>query len=83
MRILIDGRGINKTGIGRYIHNTLRELLLIDKKNDYELLIRPEDRAGLKLSASNLELVDADAKWFGAKEQTELINIINNPDNFA
>ncbi len=78
MKILIDGRGINKTGIGRYINNTLRELLLIDKKNDYELLIRPEDRAGLKLSASNLELVDADAKWFGAKEQTELINIINN-----
>ena len=77
MRILIDGRGINKTGIGRYIHNTLRELLLIDKKNDYELLIRPEDRAGLKLSAPNLELVDADAKWFGAKEQTALINIIN------
>lgn len=77
MKILIDGRGINKTGIGRYIHNTLRELLLIDKKNDYELLIRPEDRAGLKLSAPNLELVDADAKWFGAKEQTALINIIN------
>ena len=82
MKILIDGRGIKRTGIGRYIENTLREILLVDSKNTYLLLIKPEDRKDIKLRANNLELVDADIEWFGVKEQTELLKLINsiNPD---
>ena len=82
MKILIDGRGIKKTGIGRYIENTLRELLLLDKNNSYELLINLADKKGIKLNADNLTLVETDVPWFGVKEQTELFKVINkqNPD---
>jgi len=37
MRIGIDGRIIMKRGVGRYIYNLVKNLLLIDKKNQYVL----------------------------------------------
>lgn len=77
MKILIDGRGIKKTGIGRYTENTLREVLTMDKENQYQLLVKPEDRKAVKLKADNLELINTDVKWFGVKEQTELLQVIN------
>jgi glycosyltransferase involved in cell wall biosynthesis len=77
MKILIDGRGIKKTGIGRYIENTLREILLIDNKNTYVLLVRPEDKSSINIKSDNLSFVDAEIEWFGVKEQTELLKLIN------
>lgn len=76
MKILIDGRGIKKTGIGRYIENTLKEILILDKSNHYFLLIKPEDKQKVNLRADNLEFVDTDIEWFGVKEQTDLIKVI-------
>lgn len=77
MNILIDGRGINKTGIGRYIENTLRELLKIDKNNTYSLLVMTDDLKNISLKADNLNLIKTDIEWFGVKEQTELLRTIN------
>ena len=40
MKISIDARGVNLykgSGIGTYIENLLRELLNIDKKNNYTI----------------------------------------------
>jgi glycosyltransferase involved in cell wall biosynthesis len=76
MKILIDGRGIKKTGIGRYIENTLKEVLKIDKSNQYELLLRDEDLEKLDLKADNLTFVKTTANFFGVKEQTEILSII-------
>lgn len=76
MKILVDGRGIKKTGIGRYIENTLRAILEIDKKNQYELLVRDEDTENLNLEADNLEYVRTTADFFGVKEQTEILSIL-------
>jgi glycosyltransferase involved in cell wall biosynthesis len=76
MKILIDGRGIKKTGIGRYIENTLKEILKIDKTNHYELLLRDEDLEKLDLKADNLEFVKTTANFFGVKEQTEILSIL-------
>ena len=67
MKILIDGRGIKKTGIGRYIENTLKEVLKIDKSNQYELLLRDEDLEKLDLKADNLSFVKTTANFFGVK----------------
>jgi glycosyltransferase involved in cell wall biosynthesis len=78
MKILIDGRGIKKTGIGRYIENTLAEILKLDKNNQYLLLIKAEDRKTIWLKANNLELIETNVEWFGVKEQTELLKIIND-----
>lgn len=76
MKILIDGRGIKKTGIGRYIENTLKEILKIDSSNQYELLLRDEDLEKLDLKADNLEFVRTTANFFGVKEQTEILSIL-------
>lgn len=40
MKIGIDGRLINETGVGRYIRNLLAELAVIDKKNSYVVFVR-------------------------------------------
>ncbi len=77
MKILIDGRWIKQTGIGRYIESTLAELLKIDKTNQYVLLIRNEDKDKISLKAKNLEFVPTDVEWYGVKEQTELVKVIN------
>jgi glycosyltransferase involved in cell wall biosynthesis len=77
MKILIDGRGIKKTGIGRYIENTLKEILKIDRINQYEILIRSEDIGGFHLKADNLHIVETKANFFGIKEQTELLSLLN------
>jgi len=77
MKILIDGRGIKNTGIGRYIENTLFEILAMDRKTHYQLLIKSKDVSSIKLKADNLELIETEAEWFGVKEQTELLKVIN------
>lgn len=77
MKILIDGRWIKQTGIGRYIENTLTELLKLDKTNDYVLLIRTKDKAAIDIRADNLEFVETDIDWYGVKEQTELLGVLN------
>ncbi|MEI8338944.1 MAG: glycosyltransferase, partial [bacterium] len=77
MKILIDGRGIKKTGIGRYIENTLSEVLKLDNVNTYILLVKSSDKKNINISAANLSYVVADADWFGLKEQTELLKVIN------
>ena len=39
MKIGIDGRLINETGVGRYIRNLIRELARIDKTNNYVVFV--------------------------------------------
>lgn len=78
MKILIDGRWIKQTGIGRYIHQTLEQILLLDSTNEYVLLIRAQDQDSIKLKAPNLFLLPVDIDWYGLKEQTQLLKIIND-----
>ena len=77
MKILIDGRWILQTGIGRYIYQTIEQILLLDKTNQYILLIRSEDKAKIKLKAPNLSLLPVDIQWYGFKEQTALLAVLN------
>lgn len=77
-RIVIDGRWIKQTGIGRCVEETLRHLLEIDHDNHYILLVRDEDRARLDLKNPNLELVSANITWYTAAEQTKLLKLIKS-----
>lgn len=77
MKILIDGRWIKQTGIGRYIHQTLEQILVLDKNNEYVLMVRTQDIDKIKLRAPNLSLLPVDIAWYGVKEQTELLKVIN------
>ena len=78
MKILIDGRWIRQTGIGRYISQTLEQILLYDKKNEYILLVRAKDVDKISLKAPNLALLPVDIEWYGVKEQTKLLSVIND-----
>src|SRR3989338_6667808 len=42
MKIVIDGRMSQESGIGRYIRNLLNQLAIIDKKNEYLVLLTKE-----------------------------------------
>lgn len=76
-RIVIDGRWIKQTGIGRNIEEMLRCLLEIDHNNHYILLVRDEDRPKIDLKAKNLELISANITWYTGHEQTKLLKLIN------
>lgn len=78
MRIVIDGRWIKQTGIGRYLQKTLSKLLELDKKNTYLLLVRSCDLPYIKLQAKNLELIKADYPWYSLAEQSKLLKLINS-----
>ena len=71
MRIGIDCRMWNETGIGRYIRNIVGELAKLDNTNQYVVfLLRPEYES-LTLPA-NFKKVCADVRWHSVKEQITL-----------
>jgi len=79
VKIGIDARLINQTGVGRYIQNLILQLSEIDKKNDYTLFVRKEDKENLKSQISNLKwkIVIADIPWHSIKEQVQFAEILN------
>lgn len=76
MKIVIDGRAIKQTGIGRYIEETTAALLHQDKSNHYMLLVRDVDRADLKPEGENLELISANYLWYTFAEQIQSPRIL-------
>lgn len=76
MKILIDGRWIKQTGIGRYIHQTLEQLLLLDTQTEYILLVRTKDLDKITLKAPNLSLLPTTIGWYNFKEQIQLATLI-------
>ncbi|MDY0096371.1 MAG: hypothetical protein RBT80_27055, partial [Candidatus Vecturithrix sp.] len=47
MRIGIDARMVNNTGIGRYLRNLLRQLARIDRQNEYCLFLNKGEHFAL------------------------------------
>lgn len=75
MKIGIDARLWNQTGVGRYIRNLVNNLSKIDKKNEYVLFVRDEDKVQIK--SSNFKTISANIRWHTFTEQTLLPNILN------
>jgi len=75
MRICIDGRLINESGIGRYIRNLLANLSIIDKNNEYFILLKKDDLKRFNWG-SNFENIEADFGWYSATEQIKLPQIL-------
>ncbi len=71
MRIGIDARLWNQTGIGRYIRNICINLQKIDTKNEYVLFVRNEDRKDIEseIKNKNWKIVATSIKWHSIKEQ--------------
>ena len=79
MRIGIDCRLWNETGVGRYIRNLVLNLQKIDKKNEYALFVLSKDYSSIISHLSSLisHLVKSDIRWHTIEEQLKFPAIIN------
>lgn len=86
MKIVIDARMINASGIGRYLRNLILQLQELDKENEYYLLLLKEDFMDPDFyqddKVKNFKKVLADFKWYTLEEQIRLPRILKriNPD---
>lgn len=77
LKIAIDGRMFQESGIGRYIRNLISELQVIDKENEYFILHLKDDYNKLKYQ-NNFHKVLADFRWYGASEQIKLLGLLKS-----
>ncbi len=76
MRIGIDARLYNKTGVGRYIRNIIFELSLIDTHNDYIVYLNREDYTNFDPPGKNWTKKLLNIPWHTIKEQIILPSIL-------
>lgn len=76
MKIGIDARMINATGIGRYTRSLIENLAKIDKSNHYFLFLKKEEFGSIKTPAENFKKVLADFHWYGISEQIKFPKIL-------
>lgn len=71
MKIAIDARllGPEGSGIGRYLDNLLKEIDLIDHKNEYMVLLRKANFHLFNPTGKNFKKIITNANWYGVKEQ--------------
>lgn len=80
MRIGIDCRLWNETGVGRYIRNLVLNLQKIDQENEYVLFMRSKDVDEFnnpQASSFQFRIVKTDIHWHTIKEQLKLPKILN------
>ena len=79
MKIGIDCRLWNETGVGRYIRNLIGQLKVMDRRNTYTLFVLPEDEEGIKFAvrSSQFAVQLADIRWHSIEEQLKFPNILN------
>lgn len=82
MRIGIDCRLWNETGVGRYIRNLVQQLQILDKTNEYVLFVKSKDydrikNQELRIKDEKWKLVKADIRWHTVKEQLLFPKILN------
>lgn len=80
MRIGIDGRLWNETGVGRYIRALVTELSALDTKHEYILFLRKDTYSVFKTLNPNWKTVLADIHWHSLAEQTEMPRIYKSAD---
>ncbi|MEK7092453.1 MAG: glycosyltransferase family 1 protein, partial [Patescibacteria group bacterium] len=74
MRIGIDCRLWNETGVGRYIRNLVTELEKIDSKNEYVLFLN--SGVEFKVQSSKFKVVTVDIRWHSIDEQLRFPSIL-------
>lgn len=79
MRIGIDARLWNETGVGRYIRNLVWQLEKIDSKNDYVLFVKPGITGEeLKIDSPRFKTIETDIHWHTAEEQLLFYKVLDN-----
>ncbi len=77
MKIGIDARLIEETGVGRYIQYLIRELGIIDKKNSYVVFLRKKSFDSFKLPNSRWQERLAEVPWHSLTEQLVMPGILS------
>ncbi len=69
LRIGIDARLYDESGVGRYIRNLISEISKLDSKNNYYIFLLKKN-SSIKLP-KNFTKVEADFGWYGVSEQVK------------
>ena len=77
LKICIDARMYQESGVGRYIRNLVWQLQKLDRKKEYFLLLPKKDYNSLTF-LSNFKKVLADFRWYGVTEQIKLPKILSS-----
>ncbi len=82
MRIVVDGRLWNESGLGRYIRNLILQLQELDNVDEYFVLHLQKDFDRINYTNPKFHKILVDVKWYGVSEQIKLPKIIKslNPD---
>lgn len=75
MRIGIDARFYQESGVGRYLRNLIFNLQTIDQKNEYFIFFLPKDYDEFK-QKKNFQKVKADFLWYGFAEQLKFPSLL-------
>ncbi len=78
MKIAIDARLYNESGIGRYIRNLIDKLENLDLKNEYYILLLKDQYSRMNFNNKLFNRVLADFKWYGLNEQIKLPSILKS-----
>ena len=76
MKIGIDCRLWNQTGVGRYIRNLVAELSKIDRGNQYVLFFCQEEFETVPLPGKNFEKRLANIRWHSIEEQVKFARLL-------
>lgn len=76
MRIGIDGRLIEETGVGRYIRNLTTQLSRLDKHNEYVVFLRRKSYQSFRPPNIRWNKVLADVPWHSVTEQLTMPGIL-------
>jgi len=78
MRIGIDCRLWNESGVGRYVRNLVEHLQTIDRENKYVLFVGTKDREEIlnQVQNDNFSIVNADIRWHTLEEQLKFPQIL-------
>lgn len=78
MKIGIDCRLWDETGVGRYIRNLVEQLQILDSRNEYTLFVLSKNYEYVKSKITNSKwtLVEADIKWHSVEEQLKFPMIL-------
>lgn len=78
MRIGIDGRFWNESGVGRYIRNLVRELNKLDEEDEFVLFVYKESGIKNQELRKNWEVVPTDIRWHTIEEQIKFPKLLNS-----
>lgn len=76
MKIGIDARFYNESGVGRYLRNLIRNLEVLDKNNQFFIFLLPKDYEQFH-QTKNFQKVLANFSWYGFAEQFNLPKLLS------